>query len=403
VEKGIVERVTGDGSIIVSIKGIKKVPIILNEDEVVDTTTFEKVEESKDEILKKLENKIEKEINEKIKFNEFEKEIFENKELFKKLKEAAKTIKLSIIEQRDFIVRFHADADGVCGALAIKSLFKKDYFGKTFFIPQKVAYYSETDLQNDDFLCISLKKPILIFIDFSPDKEILNKIKFETIIIDHHPTNIKNSINPWNFDMDSRITAGLLSCFIAKLLTKENFDFLEKISLHGDRSELLTKKDENFIKIAIAFDFLISKKRISSIEKILKNKEAIDEEYKEAKNLIENALTLAKRFEKVIKIGSFSIHLLNLKKQKSYPQPGKLVSIFQERLNDEKAITIGITKNTFSVRAGKEILEKVDLFKLLENIGANFGGHKNAFSVRIDEEKNVLKKFIKGLQQSLMK
>jgi RecJ-like exonuclease len=400
---GIVERVTGNGSIIVNVDGIKKVPVILNEGKVVDTITLEEVDESKNEVLQKIENKIEGEIDKKVEYNEFEKEIFENKPFLKKLKEVAKKIKLSIIEQRDFIIRFHADADGVSGALAIKSLLKEDYFGKAFFIPQKVACYSKIDLENDNFLSISLKNPILIFIDFSPEEEILNQIKFETIIIDHHPTSIKDSINPWNFDMDSRITAGLISCFIAKLLLKENFDFLENVSLHGDRSQLISKKDEKFVKFAIVFDFLISKKRISNIEKILNNDEAINEAYEEAKNLIENALTLAKKFEKVIKVGDYSIHVLNLKKQKMYPQPGKLVSIFHERLNDENAITIGITKNTFSVRVGKEILKKVDLFLLLQNIGANFGGHKNAFSVKLDEEKSTLKRFIKELEKSLVK
>jgi len=400
---GIVERVTGNGSIVVNVDGIKKVPVILKEGKVVDTITLEEVDESKNEVLQKIENKIEGEIDKKVEYNEFEKEIFENKTFLKKLKEVAKKIKLSIIEQRDFIIRFHADADGVSGALAIKSLLKEDYFGKAFFIPQKVACYSKIDLENDNFLGISLKNPILIFIDFSPEEEILNQIKFETIIIDHHPTSIKDSINPWNFDMDSRITAGLISCFIAKLLLKENFDFLENVSLHGDRSQLISKKDEKFVKFAIVFDFLISKKRISNIEKILNNDEAINEAYEEAKNLIENALTLAKKFEKVIKVGDYSIHVLNLKKQKMYPQPGKLVSIFHERLNDENAITIGITKNTFSVRAGKEILKKVDLFLLLQNIGANFGGHKNAFSVKLDEEKNTLKRFIKELEKSLVK
>jgi len=127
------------------------------------------------------------------------------------------------------------------------------------------------------------------------------------------------------------------------------------------------------------------------------------EEYKEAKNLIENAMTLAKKFEKVIEVGEYTIHILNLKKQKAYPQPGKLVSIFHEGLNDEKAITIGISKNAFSVRAGKEILEKVDLFSLLQSIGANFGGHKNAFSVKLDKENNVLKRFVKELQIALSK
>jgi RecJ-like exonuclease len=400
---GIVERVTGNGSIIVNVDGIKKVPVILNEGKVVDTITLEEVDESKNEVLQKIENKIEGEIDKKVEYNEFEKEIFENKTFLKKLKEVAKKIKLSIIEQRDFIIRFHADADGVSGALAIKSLLKEDYFGKAFFIPQKVACYSKIDLENDNFLSISLKNPILIFIDFSPEEEILNQIKFETIIIDHHPTSIKDSINPWNFDMDSRITAGLISCFIAKLLLKENFDFLENVSLHGDRSQLISKKDEKFVKFAIVFDFLISKKRISNIEKILNNDEAINEAYEEAKNLIENALTLTKKFEKVIKVGDYSIHVLNLKKQKMYPQPGKLVSIFHERLNDENAITIGITKNTFSVRVGKEILKKVDLFLLLQNIGANFGGHKNAFSVKLDEEKSTLKRFIKELEKSLVK
>jgi len=400
---GIVERVTNDGSIILTAEGIKKVPMVLNEGDVIDITTFEKIEKPKDEIIQQLQEKIEKEIEEKTRFNEYERKIFENEFLFEKLKETAKKIKLHIIEQRDFIIRFHADADGVCGALAIRSLLKENYFGKAFFIPQKAACYSKTDLENDNFLSISLKKPILIFIDFSPDENVLNQIKFETIVIDHHPTEIKSSINPWNFNMDSRVTAGLLSCFLAKLITKKDFDFLEKISLHGDRSEFLTKRDEKFVKIAIVVDFSISKRKISSIEKLLNNEEAIEEEYKEAKNLIENAITLAKKFEKIIKIGNYSIYIINLKKQRSYPQPGKLVSIFHERLNNENAITIGISKNTFSVRVGKEVLKKVDLFLLLKNIGASFGGHKNAFSVKIDKEKNILRKFIKELQKSLTK
>jgi RecJ-like exonuclease len=398
---GIVERVLNNESIIVSVDGIKKVNAILNEGEVVDTQTLKKVEKSKNEVLQKLQDKIEKEINKKVKFNEFEKEIFKNYNFFKRLKEVAKKIKLSIMQQKDFIIRFHADADGVCGALAIKSLLNENYFGKAFFIPQRIAWYSETDLKNDDFLCISLKDPILIFIDISPSEEILKQIKFETIIIDHHPKSIKTSINPWNFNMDSRITAGLLSCFIAKLITKKDFNFLEMVSLHGDRSQLLTKRDENFTKAAIAIDFLITKRKISSIEKILSNKEVIEKEYKEAKNLIENALILAKKFCKIIKIGEYSIYIINLKKWKSYPQPGKLVSIFQEELKDEKAITIGVTKNKFSVRAGNEILKKVDLFSLLQDVGAIFGGHKNAFSVQLDEEKITLKKFIKQLQNSL--
>jgi RecJ-like exonuclease len=399
---GIVEKVTNKESIILTEEGIKKVSKILNEGEVVDIKTLEKVNIKKEEILKKLEDKIEKEMKEKV-FNEFEKEILSNIELFKKLRETAKFIKLSILEQRDFIIRFHTDADGVCGALAIKSLMDEDYFGKSFFIPQRAACYSEIELENDNFLSLSLNKPILLFIDFSPKERILEQIKFETIIIDHHPTTVKTSINPWNFGMDSKITAGLLSCVIAKLVSEKEFDFLEKISLHGDRSQLLREKEEKFLKIAIAIDFLITKKKISNIEKILDDEEKIYEEYKEAKNLIENAMTLAKKFEKVIEVGEYTIHILNLKKQKTYPQPGKLVSIFHEGLNDEKAITIGISKNAFSVRAGKEIPEKVDLFSLLQSIGANFGGHKNAFSVKLDKENNVLKRFVKELQIALSK
>jgi RecJ-like exonuclease len=400
---GIVEKVINNESIILTEDGVKKVSKILNEGDVVNLETLERVDIKKEEILKRLEKKIEKEIEEKASFNEFEKEILNNVEFFKKIKETAKFIKLSIFEQRDFIIRFHSDADGVCGALAIKSLMNEDYFGKSFFIPQKAACYSEIELENDNFLSLSLNRPILIFIDFSPNEKMLSQIKFETIIIDHHPTSIKTSINPWNFGMDSKITAGLLCCIVAKLASKKDFDLLEKISLHGDRSQLLKEKEEKFLKMAIAIDFLISKKKISSIEKILNDEERMYEEYKEAKNLIENALTLARKFEKVIKVGEYTIYILNLKKQKTYPQPGKLVSIFHEGLNDEKVVTIGISKNAFSVRVGKEVLEKMDVFSILEGIGASFGGHKNAFSVKLDKENIVLKRFVKELQTALSK
>ncbi|MGC9149948.1 MAG: hypothetical protein ACP5FX_02475 [Candidatus Micrarchaeia archaeon] len=403
---GIVERVVKDGSILLTTDGIKKVPLLLEEGKVVDILTFENVEINQDEIEKEIKNRIKIEIQRKIKekiFNKYENEILKNKKFVEKAKEIAIRIKLALLEQRDFIVRFHADADGVSGALAFRKLFKKDYFGKSFFIPQKVACYSQNDLDNDEFISLTLKKPLLVFIDFSPKERMLNDIKNETIIIDHHPTGVKDSLNPWNFDMDSKITAGLLSCFIIKLIMGEDLYFLEKISLHGDRSELLDKREEEFEKLAIVVDYLITKNKLSSIEKILKRKESIEEIYVEAKNLIENAISKAKKFGKLININNYSIYILNLSKQKAYPQPGKIVSIFQERLNDEKAITMGISKNAISVRVGKEILKKVNIFELLKEMDAEFGGHKNAFSIRSNNKKEVLKQFLDKLKSELKK
>lgn len=407
---GFVARASDKGSVVITKNGALHVGQILAENKLVDVETLEEIDcanANEEEIIKNILSEVDKNLENEIEsnskaieFNEFEMEIAKNERFFNALKSYAKSITKAVRHQSDIIVRYHADADGISGALAVKNLIEsQQYFGKVFFIPLKTALYDSESVENDSFLGLGLYKPVMICIDFSPTKEALEQLKFETIVIDHHPTGT-TGLNPWSFGEDSNITAGLISSLIAKIVTKRDHVLLEKISLTGDRSRLLASKEDLPNKLAVAFDYLAMKEKIDTISKKLNNEKELEEVYSIANAAIQDTLFKAEMYKKVVDAGDFKIYIIELREYPSYPSAGKLISIFHEKIKNEKAVSIAVTKNALSVRVGQEVLKKVDVFKILEELNLSYGGHKNAFSIK-KEKISTLKKFVNALAQRL--
>jgi RecJ-like exonuclease len=198
-----------------------------------------------------------KKIDEK---NEY-KEIF-----FKEIKIISEKLKLAIKKNQTIIFRYHKDCDGITAILSIYNALKNssgyDNFKNCEFNSSISPYYSVADALKDHqsfnfkqrFAPVGMKQ-LLVLIDIGSTPEekkavlFMKNLGYEVIIIDHHPplkeeiNEIKNEeiihLNPYFKNLDSNVTAGLLSFLIANEIYPQKRNYLlPAISLVGDKSNL---------------------------------------------------------------------------------------------------------------------------------------------------------------------
>jgi archaea-specific RecJ-like exonuclease len=184
------------------------------------------------------------------------------------MRKIAKIIRKAVFTSQPIILRHHADADGICSAVAIEqavvSLIRESGgdFDADYFLfkraPSKAPFYEIEDITRDldfalkDNVRYGQKIPLVLLTDNGSTEEdepaykIASVYDIEFVVIDHHHPDatidkyLKAHVNPYHVGGDFGITAGMLGTEVARLINPK----VESIIRHlpavagvGDRSE----------------------------------------------------------------------------------------------------------------------------------------------------------------------
>lgn len=184
------------------------------------------------------------------------------------MKKVAKLIRKAVLTSQPIILRHHADADGICSAVAIEQAvvslirdsggdFDADYF---LFkrAPSKAPFYEIEDITRDldfslkDHIRFGQKMPLVILTDNGsteedePSYKIASVYEIPFIVIDHHHPDatidkyLLAHVNPYHVGGDFGITAGMLGTEVARLINPKVeplIRHLPAVAGVGDRSE----------------------------------------------------------------------------------------------------------------------------------------------------------------------
>jgi RecJ-like exonuclease len=184
------------------------------------------------------------------------------------MRKVAKIIRKAVFTAQPIILRHHADADGICSAVAIEQAvtaliresggdFDADYF---LFkrAPSKAPFYEIEDITRDldfslkDHIRFGQKMPLILLTDNGSTEEDLPSYKMAQVydlpivVIDHHhPDAIVDEyviahVNPYHVGGDFGLTAGMLGTEVARMINPSVGDrirHLPAVAGVGDRSE----------------------------------------------------------------------------------------------------------------------------------------------------------------------
>jgi RecJ-like exonuclease len=179
------------------------------------------------------------------------------------MKKVAKIIRKAVFTSQPVILRHHADADGICSAVAIEQavvgLIKDsggDFDADHYLFkraPSKAPFYEIEDITRDldfslkDHIRYGQKMPLVLLTEEDePAYKIASVYDIPFIVIDHHHPDatidkyLKAHVNPYHVGGDFGITAGMLGTEVARLINPN----VERLIRHlpavagvGDRSE----------------------------------------------------------------------------------------------------------------------------------------------------------------------
>ncbi len=300
----------------------------------------------------------------------------------------ARELKIAKILNKRVGIRFHGDADGITSALIINKILRinsSQHHG-VFYRPKDAIRDLE---QNYD---------LLLLLDFGSSKESQDGLKIiesesKVLIIDHHPPENSNSLNPWNFNHDSRITTGVICGELAQLFGID-CELEMKISCAADKSDYL-KPSEDHKKTALALDYaaMHSAGNLKFYQKIISKESLRDALYLEAKEKVDSVVEKTK-IKTTGNIAYFNLD--DLVKKGEWPPPGKVTTEIFERYSFDAVI--GKVKKTLILRSSN-----LNLLQVIERIKSMFGdiiesggGHKKAGSIRVKEgfEEDVLNQLV---------
>ena len=188
--------------------------------------------------------------------------------LMPEMRKVAKIIRKAIFTAQPIILRHHADADGICSAVAIEqavvSLIKESGgdFDADYFLfkraPSKAPFYEIEDITRDldfalkDHARYGQKMPLVILTDNGSTEEdeasykIASVYDIPFVVIDHHHPDatidkyLVGHVNPYHVGGDFGVTAGMLGTEVARLINprvEPLIKHLPAIAGVGDRSE----------------------------------------------------------------------------------------------------------------------------------------------------------------------
>jgi archaea-specific RecJ-like exonuclease len=184
------------------------------------------------------------------------------------MRKIARIIRRAVFTSQPIILRHHADADGICSAVAIEqavtSLIRESGgdFDSDYFLfkraPSKAPFYEIEDITRDldfslkDHVRFGQKMPLILLTDNGSTEEDLPSYQMARVydlpivVIDHHhpdaivDTFVIGHVNPYHVGGDFGITAGMLGTEVARLINpavESNIRHLPAIAGVGDRSE----------------------------------------------------------------------------------------------------------------------------------------------------------------------
>lgn len=184
------------------------------------------------------------------------------------MRKVAKIIRKAVFVSQPIILRHHADADGICSAVAIEqavvSLMREsgaDFDAENYLFkraPSKAPFYEIEDITRDldfslkDHVRFGQKMPLVLLTDNGsteedePSYKIASVYDIPFVVIDHHHPDatidkyLLAHVNPYHVGGDFGITAGMLGTEVARLINPK----IEPVIRHvpavagvGDRSE----------------------------------------------------------------------------------------------------------------------------------------------------------------------
>jgi len=187
--------------------------------------------------------------------------------LIPEMRKIARQIRKAVFTAQPILLRHHADADGICSAVAIEQAvihlinesggdYDSDYY---LFkrAPSKAPFYEIEDITRDldfatrDNIRFGQKMPLIVLTDNGSTEEDVPSMKMaqiydiSMIVFDHHhPDEIVDQYlishaNPYHVGGDFGITAGMLGTEIARLINphiEDRIKHLPAIAAVGDRS-----------------------------------------------------------------------------------------------------------------------------------------------------------------------
>lgn len=370
-------------------------------------------------------------------YKEIEKKIMDNAEisdsllfenpastaLKSRMKEVAGKLVAAKELGRYILLRFHGDADGIAGALALRKFLRFRAY------QQNSAVYSPRDAVNDLGNLHHENRPLVVLLDFGTNEQSIDGLKLlkagglEVICIDHHPmhadvkSNVSILLSPWTvegLEDQSKYTAGYLASEITNLCGAET-DNLAKIACAGDKSDVASPGDEDR-KTALVFDYLGAHAFFgNSLEfyaDVLKKEELYSSVYSQASEKISEALEKALPKVKKSEKNGIIVYVVNLDgvvEPKEFPNRSKVTTaVFEHFKTDSPMITIGYGKRTIILRGNDGFLKRGNSFseivKKLSSSMRDFvmsgGGHAKAAAVRVEEgyEKSTVDRLIEELK-----
>jgi len=184
------------------------------------------------------------------------------------MRKVAKEIRKAVLTARPIILRHHADADGICAAVAVEqavtALIREsggDFDAEYFLFkrsPSKAPFYEIEDITRDldfglkDNARYGQKMPMILLMDNGSTEEDMPSLKVTWIfdlpvmVVDHHhPDEIVDDylighVNPYHVGGDYGVTAGMLGTEVARMVNpavEDQIRHLPAIAGVGDRSE----------------------------------------------------------------------------------------------------------------------------------------------------------------------
>ena len=358
----------------------------------------------------KVYSEVEQKLMDKVELNDAL--LFENPAstvLTEKIKELARKFIAAKELNRYILLRFHGDADGISGALALKNILRFRAY------QQNSAVYSPRDAVNDLGNLHHENKPLVVLLDFGTNAQSIGGLKLlkagnlEVICIDHHPlhadveSNVNALLSPWTvegLEEQSKYTAGYLASEIANMCGAENCGRFAKIACAGDKSDV-AEPDDKDRKTALVLDYLGAHtsfgNNLEFYADVLKKEELYSSIYSQAHEKINEALERAlPKVKKSEKNGIivYTMQLDGIIEPKEFPNRSKVTTaVFEHFKSDSPMVVIGYGKRTIILRGNDAFIERGNSFsEIIGNISSTMkdfvmsgGGHAKAAAVRVEE------------------
>ncbi len=338
---------------------------------------------------------------------------------------AAKKLMAARKAGRFVLVKFHNDADGVAGALALARVLRAETH------QQNSALYRVADAMRDVNVVRYERSPLVVFVDCGSGEESREGLQLlgaggaEIMIIDHHPPfgGVEGLcsvfLSPWAVSAEesaSTYPAGYLCVEMARACGAEGLEHLAKIACAGDKSGIMPVSDEDREK-ALAIDYMATYaefgNRLEFYEHALGDRELYSSILFQAKERMERVKEEVGRLMKKRIEGPVAVYIADFDKAsaREFPGRGKLTSrAFELVMHGGPAVVLGVWEGGISFRVNEEAaLMGMNATKAIsavkERMGSfieSGGGHGRAASLRIKRgfTKEVLEEVVAQLQAS---